>query len=148
MASSALLISLALAWRAPAVPPDPVPATHPRVPLTREFNRALGREEKERSVASTVALLGDLVKTAMEADFERAVDDPSACRASIEIGYTLLVNRQPVLTGGIGGRREVAHLRSIRGIGLVPAPSPPEAPPGLDLAEQPAVVSGRLVAAG
>jgi len=50
-------------------------------------------------------LLGDLVKTAMEADFERAEDDPKACRASIEVGYTLLVNRQPVLTAEAGEAR-------------------------------------------
>jgi len=48
------------------------------------------------------SLVADLVKQAMEADFERAEADPSACRAEIKIGYTLLVNRQPVLTADAG----------------------------------------------
>ncbi len=51
------------------------------------------------------ALIGDLVKQAMEKDFERAESDPSACRASIEVGYTLLVNRQPVLSADAGEAR-------------------------------------------
>ncbi len=52
--------------------------------------------------------LDALVKGAMEAEFERAPDDPSdpsACRSAIEVGYVLLVNKQPVLTAEAGEAR-------------------------------------------
>lgn len=56
--------------------------------------------------AAIPPLLGDLVKQALDKDFVRAPeDDPGACRAAIAIGYTLLVNRQPVLDADAGEAR-------------------------------------------
>lgn len=50
-------------------------------------------------------LLDQLVIDALTRDFERAEDDPGACRAAIAIGYALTVNQRPVAEADAGEAR-------------------------------------------
>jgi len=43
-----------------------------------------------------------LAETAFYTSFERAPDDPSACRASVAIGYALVLNNRPVTSAEVG----------------------------------------------
>lgn len=90
--------TIADATAAPSTPPAPPPRLGEL--------RMTDLTPPELRPAAIPPLLGDLVKQALEQDFVRAPeDDPGACRAAIAIGYTLLVNRQPVLDADAGEAR-------------------------------------------
>jgi len=57
----------------------------------------------ELRLAAIPPLLGEVVRVAMAANFERAAEaDPSACRASIGVSYTLIVNHFPTVAADAG----------------------------------------------